>query len=424
MNEKNLLDTYRLGGRDITSLTEALSEIDASTKRFIARGKDLMLLSLCNREEIDTEGFTTCYILTDSYVKDFENGSALHIAKIPNEKIGLQVLEEAKASTGLVVLFENEGYAVSRYALNSLLQRSGIGGKFPVSTNGIVRDIYVAAGLFNYNEHMSVIFREADNGAKKIFAFMGGRFTPVKQSSLLDIVSALEKDGTIGSVALSSYEIDHEFTDIYVSFPDAAKEYSDMVGKNVVPGLVLSTSDIGSCSVTVKGIYTIGNCMVITDEVRKYHTASNSAEAIIKAVDEQIYKDLRKLPETLVRLVGIEVAPTVDLTSAKGQKENLDTVWKVYKDVAEKLFPSAIIGTKTLNKLLNEIRTEVNPEVRYTAYDIAENIMGLCDRLEGLSREAIERMRKACASAPYEVEKYFTAKPPKKEEDVVVLLSA
>ena len=423
MEEKKLLDAYRRVGTDMTSLKESLEDIDSITKTFEARGRDLMLLSVCNIPEYQQEGFTPCYILTKEYVDEFMEGKALHVFKIPNEKIGQEVLAEVKKNTGLIALFENRVYSVSAYALPLLLQRAEVAGHFPIRENGIIRDLMAASGLFACNERMTVVYRE-DEGIRKIFAFMGGKYIPVKQRSLLEVLNSLKREGICGEYRLSNYLVDHEYTDIEVSFPEMAEEYSTLVGKDVIPGVILSTSDIGSSSVRIRGIYRIGGHRVLTEEVGLRHTKGLSEEKILKEVDDKIFKDFRKLPETLVKLIGISVAPEADLTTEKGKRENEKTIGDAYEALLKTLYPTSCtgIGHKKRTELLEAIKSEINPEVRYTAYDIAANLMGLPERIDGLGRDTLEKMEKAGSQAPYATEKYFTTKPEPDKE--ITLLSA
>ena len=74
---------------------------------------------------------------------------------------------------------------------------------------------------------------------------------------------------------------------------------------------------------------------------------------------------------------------------------------------------------KSLQTLLKE---EFNGEIRYTLYDLAVDIMMMPDRIEGLERDGLIKLRKACARAPFEVEKCIS-KTSSNDEELVLLPS-
>lgn len=423
MDEKRLMDGFGMSGTDPVALAESIEQIDEMTKTFFAMGRDIMFLSLCDLPEYEKEGFATCYILTKEYLDEFKAGKALHISRIPVEKIGEDLLAQCRKTTGLVCLFENQAYTVSEYAISLLLQRGDLGGYYPTKTKGIIRDMAIADSVFHNNEKMTVVYRQVES-LRKIFAFMGGRYALVKQSILLDIIGAFEKDSVMGKPVMSRFSMDQAFTDVDVTFPEAAEEYSAMTGKTVIPGAALCTSDIGMSSVTIRGTYLVGSHRIITDEVHIKHTKSTSEEKILKEADEKIFRDFRKLPETLVRLMGIAIAPEADLSTKKGAKENREALEEAYTVLIKKLYPASNsgIGNKVRSKIIEAVKAEINPEVRYTAFDIADNLMGLSERVDGVGRDCLLKMQRAGANAPYLTEEYFSSS--KKAEEEVELLSA
>ena len=432
--EKNLLNGYFVSGTDEESMEKELKNMDSVTHVKLRSGKELILLSIAKIDKFAEPEKTTVYVLSDSYVSGFnERGEALHVANAADYKIGKKLLKEAKDTTGLLAVIDGEFYVVGSSALATFSQRTGVSGETTLTRNGIIRDLHFADGLFINNEKTSIVYREAPTKdgetVRKIFAFLGKRYIPIEQSALAEILNKFDDEKLLGKTELRNYRIGHDFTDIYIDFPEAAKDIKDTyhLSDDIVPGMFLCTSDTGMSSVICRGTYRIGNSYFTMNEVAKKHTASNTVEEFVKACDKEIFPDYRKLPEALASLMGEELInyAKTDLSTKEGKEENKARYIAVIKALSGKLFPPAIIPAKVKSALIEAVAAEMNPEVHYSLYDVAVTFMGLTDRTEGLLRAQLEVMRKASAKAPYVLQdkKFLSSvKTEKEEEEDIILL--
>lgn len=432
--EKNLLNGYSVSGTDKESMEKELSNIDSVTHVKLRSGKEIVLLSIAKIDKFAEPEKTSVYILSDSYVSGFnERGEALHVANAADYKIGRKLLKEAKKTTGLLAVIDGDIYVVGSSALATFSQRTGVSGETTLTRNGIIRDLHFADGLFINNEKTNIVYREAptEDGetVRKIFAFLGKRYIPIEQSAFMKILDKIDAENLLGKTELKDYRIGHDFTDIYVDFPEAAKDIRDTyhLTDDIIPGMFLCTSDTGMSSVICRGTYRIGRSYFVLNEVAKKHTASNTVEEFVKACDKEIFPDYRKLPEALASLMGEELIDytKADVSTKTGQEENKARYVAIIKALSNKLFPPAIIPAKVKSALVEAVTAEMNPEVHYSLYDVAITFLGLTDRTEGLLRAQLEVMRKASAKAPYVLlDKKFldSVKTEKEEEEDFVLL--
>ena len=435
-NELDLLDTAKTigaSGSIFAALANELQLMDDNTHILEVRAKAITFLSIANLEKYSEPGKTAAYVLSDEYVKAFvERGEKLHLVMLDDEKIGAELVAEAKRTSGLIALIDGVFYTVSASAISTLSLRCGVSGNNTAIRSNIARDLHVADGCFINNEKITVVYRKAfDSKAAggavyKIFAFLGTQYRKVPQKTLTRVLEKVGAEYILGTPALNSYEISQEFTDIYVDFPDAAADFKATYGlsHDVVPGLFLCTSDTGASSVIVRGTYRIGKSYVIVSELMRKHTSGISAEEIVKEADEVIFPQFRKLPETLSELMGLPVVnyTALDLTSAEGAEKNFEKVSGLIMALSKKLFTAKVLGGKQRKLLEGELIDEINSSVHYTYYDIALTFMGIPERLSGLARPTKDEISKACAKAPFTL--LDMVKKSETEEERPILLSA
>lgn len=431
--ENDLLDKYLVYGTDKAELKAELSNMDEVTHVKVRNGKEIILLSIAKIDKFSEPDKTTVYVLSDSYVSGFnERGEALHVANASDYKIGKELLKEATRTTGLLAVIDGELFVVGASALGGLSMQTGVAGETTLTRNGIIRDLHFADGLFINNGKTSIVYREVEEGKetiRKIYAFLGKRYIQIEQSTLIAILDKIDEESLLGKTDLQYYRMSHAFTDIYVDLPDAAKDIKDVyhLKDDIIPGLFLCTSDTGASAVVCRGTYRIGKNYVVMNEVAKKHTASNTVESFIESCDKEIFSEFRKLPETLAELMGKEILDysKIDLTTEGGQEENKGKYAALVESLAKKLMPIQVVPGKVRTAICKAACDEMNPELRYSLYDVAILFMGLTDRTEGLLRAQIENMRKACAKAPYVLmdDKFVkSAKTEEKKAEEIVLL--
>lgn len=432
-SEKDLLNSMKVVGSKYADLTRELSSIDEHTHTLDIRGKEITLLSIANLEKYKEPDKTMVYVLGDEYIRGYiEKGEMLHLAPVENKIIGESLVEEARRTTGLLAVIDGNFYTVSQSAVATLTLRAGVKGENTVSRGNIIRDLHLADGTFINNEKICAVYREAlaEDGTivRKIFSFLGKQYQPVAQITLARVIDKVDEEKILGEPKVRQFEINHEFTDIYLDFPEAAEDFKATykLKDEIVPGLFLCTSDTGSSSVIVRGTYRIGRSYITLSEVARKHTGSNKAEEIIEDVDEQIFTEFRKLPEALSFLLGKEVIDyaSTDLSSPSGAEKNFCAVAELIKKLSKKLYNTKILAAKTRKELESELTDEINSSIHYTLYDLALLFMGIPERLEGLSRPVLDEIKKASAKAPYVLQEISKKARTDEEEERPVLLSA
>ncbi|MBP3278166.1 MAG: hypothetical protein J6M44_04325 [Butyrivibrio sp.] len=424
-----LLDNYRKVGDGITSLKEETVKMEEATKDAVVKPFNITFLSYCPIEAKQKEGKTPFWKITKPTIEDFLNGSPLPTGTVPNEFFGSEeLLEEVKKTSGLCLLIDGRLYIVSTIAIPTFTLRAEVKGDMTIQVNNVVRDMHLADAVYRKNEDIHLVYREEEIGGvtvRKVFAGLGSAYKLIPQTIIANSVEKLSEDGTMGAPVVSSFEIDHGYTSAHVILPEIGEEIAEeyKLSGEVIPGLYLSTSDIGQSSVIIRGVYNKGASTVITDEVVIKHVGKNlTPEVILGLADEKIFSSIRKLPEALAELMGTEVMnySSLDLSKPKDQAKNKKAVLKVISEELKRVCREAKVSGKKEKELLECLEAEINEELCYTYYDIAMIFMGVPARITGLDRDTVARLQKACGQTPYKLSK----KPATADEEEIALLPA
>ena len=398
---KTLMDKYYSGGTVYEDFKKVIINTDNITKNFRTNIDSIHLLSICTLPEYKKEGYQAFYIFTKENVESILAGGKFKIGHVPVEKIGEELLNECRATTGLMAIIGDEKYIVSELAFNTLMMRAGVSGDMTVIRNNMIRDLHIADALQHRSDYTTIVYREVE-GIKKIFAFMGRQYGYIPQSSITDMADNIISDGVLGEVECMGWTVSQDFTNLVLKFPEAAEEFKDVYGVDITPGVLFCTSDTGDSAVTARGIYLSGHSYVITEEIKKNHTTGLNINDLIKEVDEEIFKKIRKFPELLMSLIGEYVTDysSIDLTTMSGQQKNS----LIVGDMIEKIFKSfkmKDLAAKKKKEIINAMKQEINPAIPYTKYDLAMLFIDLPDRISGINdRYLLDDIRKNCGKVP------------------------
>ncbi len=430
---ERMLDHYRLSGDGAyETFKEESASMQAMTHDLTAYGKDITFLSLCRIPKYQTPGYVTFYVLTPEGLRAFqEEGERIKIGRVPASEFGRELLDELTNTTGLVAVIDDIKYIVSDIAIPTVGLRASVNGDMVSERQNLFRDMHFADAIYakdeKKNEKIHFVYREEElEGAsapvRKIFAALGGAFAPVGQTILSDVADFVEREGVMGKTEVRNWSVDHQFTDLYLEFPEVAEDIAATYGvpEGIVPGIFLCTSDIGKSSIIVRGTCRLKGSTksVLTDEVTIKHVGKITAETVMERANEEVFAKLRVLPETLCSLMGESVCDysDLDLSTSKGQQENSDIVGDLIETLAKTALADA--GKANRTALVEALVAEINPEIPYTKYDIAVLFMGMPDRISGLDRFTEEKIARACAKVP------FILKKDKGSAGKVVLLPA
>lgn len=420
----NLLNNWCVTGRDLNDFKKEVDNLVNSTKSITSNNEAITLLSRCRCKEAPA-GSNLYYVLNRIYLDKYLNGDGLKLGAIANSVFSDELFEEMDTTTGLCAIIENEKFLIGNNALATLTMRAGVGGEVTVARNNVIRDTHFADALTSITDATKFIYREDEAGNKKIFACMSKGYNEIPMSILYHAIDKVADEDIMGKMEVNHWEISHNFTDIYVEFPEAAQDFMDTYGltEKIIPGLFLCTSDTGASSVIVRGTYRYKNRCVITDEVARKHSGTITAEELLDMINNQVFTKFRLLPEKLADLIGQTVVDysKIDLSSIGGQETNRASVATLIKTLVNSDLKE-LKGQKRRAELIECMVSEINPTIPYTMYDIAMMFMWLPDRLNGLDKATMANVAKACAKVPFEIEKRAKKLSSKPEEDEILYL--
>jgi HKD family nuclease len=286
------------------------------------------------------------------------------------------------------------------------MDRFGLSGEF-LLTPKLARDLMVA-DRFKMDLGVTAIVRStSDNKAKKIFTILSDKYTHINQLVLFDIIKQIEDAGEMGECKCFRWEISNFFTKLYVEFPKKAEELSGLYGlsREMIPGIMITTSDTGDASFAVRGTWRAegSNSLIVNSEVKRKHIGDIDIVKIIDDISKDIFAEYAKLPEALCELMAKDVTdPAWDLKTSAGIKANQTEIENTFKTVFKRIGVVKAIGKKTEKILRQAMMDEIDPSIRYTAYDICMLIMSLPERVVFMDKNKdIALLQKACGQAPF-----------------------
>lgn len=426
-NVKMLSDGYQIVGTDLEEFRKANEAIAEITKDKVVQGRAITFLSVADLPA--PEGDTAYYYLDDENVQNFLEGKKLKAGYIEDKKIPEKLLQEMKDTDRLLMVIGGEMFLLSSLAIPTLSIRASVNGEVTLSRNNLIRDLHFADALYTKNENIRFVYREADTDeagnllekpVRKVIAAMGSAYRMVPQTILTTVTDSVIKEGKLGAVNVSSWGITQQYTHIFLTFPDEAADMQAVLKlpQPYLPGVYLATSDTGDSSLTVRGVLINGSRYVITDEVKLKHSGNITEEKVLSAVDEKIFTNFRKLPETLAELISVPVMDysKADLSKKRDAVRNFKAVCEINKALMDKAF-GKVVGKQTRLRLLDLMAEEVDGTRPYSMYDIVISFMDLADRLTGISSYTADEIRKASGSAAFVLQNLLKDKKTKEKRD-------
>lgn len=422
MDTHTLMDTFTTTGNDLDELKNIIEVLNKHTHFVKMKSGDMNLLSLIGegkrdiingegKKEKDVEVIENLYLIpgslpTSSLSTPFD--SVIKAYRKPNMAMGL--LDEWVGKTKLAIVYNEKNgsqsfYFTSGNALQTM-DRFGISGEC-LLTPCIERDLLLAK-RFEKDLGITAIIRQSEDGKfKKIFTILSDKYAHINQNVLFDIIKQIEDAGEMGKCKCYSWEISNFFTKLYIEFPKKAEELSTLYGLSteMIPGILITTSDTGDASFSVKGTWRAkgSNSVTVHTEVKRKHSGKVDINELIEDVTNKIFVEYAKLPEALCNLMTHDITdPAWDLKKSEGIKANQAEIENVYKTVFKRLGIVKAIGKKAEKVLRQAMVDEINPAIRYTAYDICMLIMTLPERVIFMDKDKdISSLQKACGQAAF-----------------------
>ena len=426
-----LIDGLNLSGKDFEEFDKESTDLAKATKLVTEKGGDVIFLSLCRIPELQEEGKLSFFILTPETLEGVQNGEHLKVGRVAINAFGEELANEMAATTGLCAIIRDEKYLISDIALPTMTLRSGVKGDVTIHRQNLIRDMHLADGIFSKpKDNILFVYREEEVAegvfAKKIFATMSKAYTYIPQTIVGDIAKTIMDEKTLGKASVREWEVNHLFTSLNLAFREAGEDISlaYKLPRECIPGVRISTSDVGKASVTVQGIVYAEGSYLITDEIEHKHAGEISPKEILNLAKKEIFDKVRLLPETLGRLIGRSVADyaSVNLATEEGREKNLlemqDCITLIMRDCFKGTLPQ-----KRQDALLECLFSEVMSDIPYTLYDVASTFLSIPLRIEGdIDRKTLDDVRKACARVPYYLDEEYEKRKAKKRKGAAIAL--
>lgn len=302
-----------------------------------------------------------------------------------------ELITELKNGSKMTMVIDGRRCIVSDLAFSTLNRRACLGGD-AMSKPCVGRVVECAKAFFfaPKAQQLQFIIRE-DKDANIVVAAHSAKYCFVPQTTLLDIYDSIVEE--FGHVECLQWEVTHEVSQCYVSFPEIAEDFAATyhLPATITPGLHFSTSDSGDGSLTIRGIWDINGSIAGGETVKRNHRGEIDIDEFVAAAKKTIFADFQAVPARLAELLTIDVP------------DPQATIWNVLKQI--ELHKSSNLGRPKTLWLHEQLCKELDPNAKYTAYDIAMMIASLPNRIHHIEHysvlEKLQTLAKKAVFANY-----------------------
>ena len=278
---------------------------------------------------------------------------------------------------------------ISEKAIGTISNRIRHGGT-SFSEPGLIRDLVIASKFSKPVSVYAVQRIDPETKKAKLFAVMSDKYTVIPQETVLDIIDKVKAEALkdLGRTECNNWLIDHSVTRIYLDFPDCGSDFAEeyKLPDEMVPGIMIETSDIGDSSLRLKGYFRLGgNLTYVENEFTQIHTGELRMSDVIDVVADKIFPEYRIYPEKLAKFMMIDITEPTMSKAARIKK-----MTSLYRDVSRKIGLVKAIGKKREKSLIDQLIAGINPEIDYTAYDIAQTFLILSSTIEVENKSVVE----------------------------------
>lgn len=295
--------------------------------------------------------------------------------------------KELKKS-GFMLNIDGTLYICSGETIGTLCSRCSLGGAALTENVSVLRDSYITEILAKKKSKCSVVMRVSEEGVRKVFAVLGGTYTAIPQNKIRDVVAAAEdellgdKESTFRGMTANNF-----VTRLYFEYPSIADEFRKVykMTLNVTPGICVVTSDMGDSSLTVYGTIRLPGSET-PFHIGKYsriHRGNVDIDEYIEGVRNNIFTEYTKIPERIMELLTIDVSDVNETLKAVMEKSGL----------------AKVIGKKYSDQFVEAAAQEFIPGKPYNAFDIANFIATVPERIIGMAASARDAFAKTAKDA-------------------------
>lgn len=316
---------------------------------------------------------------------------------------------------------------ISSHAISSMAQRAKLGGT-NFFKKSLTRDLSISEH-FGTNTSVTIVKRK-NEGLSKVFAVMSSDYSPISQKIISELVERIEnlaEEENFGKTQCKNWYISNDFTRVYLEFPDMAEEFFDMyMVSDVVPGIMIETSDVGICAFRVKGYIRQGSYITyIAEDYSQIHSGTIRKNEILDAARKSIFPKFSYYPERLAELMMIDITDP-----SMTYEEKFARLKKLCEYLLKESGIQKIIGKKRTKALKEQLAESFyisasakpgEPEINVSAYDVAELFISLPKRIENLNVNLIDKIAEATVIVyGFDFNKFL--KTIKKEEEEIMLI--
>lgn len=446
LNKDFLLDDFHLTGKSTEDFKAAVEWIDEHTYNLLTNLKDLVVVSLVDNQYQDKAPKRLyAYVLdegnswiqgnqdTEVPAQEFEVDRVL--PDTPSVPLSDSKMLKELMYKNRTMLIRRSGedintYHLSAMAISTLAQRLGITSA-AIEKRCLASDILIAELI--HSPKACTLIVKYFRGIGKIVAVMSDSYAKIKLRELWTVASDLSEESKnrkatgmtkkLGPMVCEGWDITHERCSISFSFPEYAKEVSEIyhLPKTMIPCVELMTSDMGECAFTAKAYWKLEDGSKIIGEIyrkehrkpkatrRNYSDEGIDIELVEKEIREKIFDKYTILPERLMALMAVDISPAnLDLTKTRGVNINRKCILSAFSSVFKQLRLVDIVTKKRLKRIEELIDYQImDEEMYYTAYDVVMDIFSLEEKLknffeqEDICKETIRKFNEAISKAAY-----------------------
>jgi hypothetical protein len=398
-----LNDNWNKSGTTIEDFSEQIKTLSSQTEIKEINMEDFNFLNIM---DIGTD-LAAFPLTSKSLWRKTKTALSLKKYQIKKETISKtydETTTEETLKNGLMVLFTDKKLSlaksaellekgkympVSEKAIGTIANRIRYGG-FSFFEPGLVRDLAIANKFSKPITVYAILRTDSISKAQKLFAVMSDKYIVIPQSVILDIVNKVsdEAEKDLGKTECSNWTVDHSVTRIYLDFPDCGEDFAEeySIPDEIIPGVMIETSDIGESSLRIKGYFRLDhNLTYMENEFSQIHTGELKMEEIMEAITDHIFPEYRVYPEKLAKLMAIDLTDSTMPNAVKIKK-----MTTTYRDVSRKIGLVKAIGKKREKSLIDQLIVGINPEIDYTAYDVAQTFLTLSSTIEVENKSIVE----------------------------------
>ena len=410
MKSKDLCDTFSCKGKSIEEFADLLRSIDKSTYTMDMETDEITLLPIIDPYEFQEELLSILppaspnaspislndfndkllfVILGEKPIMSFLPPRLRTISKKQIlDKGGTEALfKETKEKSRLLIKYgEKRMFFTSPKLPGTMCAKAGLKGSavFDASPE---RAAFIMQRFRNPQKVVALVRKgdEENNGIQKIMALFSGKYAYIPQSILLEIIAKLKVVADECPVC-RCWEVDHFVSSIFLEFPGRAELFKHRYGlpDYLIPGIRLSTSDVGDSSLSARAAWRIEESFIEGDAINVEHSGIPKIDDFAMEIDRKI---IQRFPEFLNRLnsfSGVAISDPV----------------QTFSRLFDKLEIRKAIGKKKAARILENHEAENRDRDLQSGYDLITTLLKLPGRYR-LSSGPAMKFREAAYRAVF-----------------------